>query len=235
MSGGPGQAGPDPSPDVRFGSSSADAVGSASADVAASMDAAGSASADTVGSVSVAGVAVSASSDRGSVTVADGSAVSAGGAVTSATGDATTGGSLTPRNVALGAGDAFLGDVNRAAAAHAGAVFIRPLPEMNGHWNPYSAYNTNGTKRDSSHTTALFRAAFARIACPGDHVVTATIPRRRANPGAGPPAGRSPSPTVARGGRLDGRAASSEWARVVPRRSAERSPARQPAVNTPQR
>ena len=36
----------------------------------------------------------------------------------------TTGGSLTPRNVALGAGDAFLGDVNRAAAYYPGDAYV---------------------------------------------------------------------------------------------------------------
>jgi hypothetical protein len=74
-----------------------------------------------------------------------------------------TGGSLTPRDVALGAGDAFLGDVNRAVAARSGFVFIRPLPEMNGHWNPYCAYNANGSSRGPAYSTQTFRKAFARI------------------------------------------------------------------------
>ena len=34
---------------------------------------------------------------------------------------------------------------------------------MNGHWNPYSAYNEDGTSRGPDHSTAAFRKAFARI------------------------------------------------------------------------
>jgi hypothetical protein len=34
---------------------------------------------------------------------------------------------------------------------------------MNGHWNPYSAYNANGTLRGKSHSQKNFRRAFKRI------------------------------------------------------------------------
>ena len=34
---------------------------------------------------------------------------------------------------------------------------------MNGHWNPYSAYNANGTPRDRGHSTKNFRRAWQRI------------------------------------------------------------------------
>ena len=73
------------------------------------------------------------------------------------------GGSISPRQVATGSGDGYLVALNHAIHAWAKPIYVRPFPEMNGHWQPYCAYNTNGTKRDSSHTTALFRAAFARI------------------------------------------------------------------------
>ena len=73
------------------------------------------------------------------------------------------GGSISPRQVATGSGDAYLVALNHAVHEWGKPIFVRPFPEMNGHWNPYCAYNTNGTKRDSSHTTALFRAAFARV------------------------------------------------------------------------
>jgi hypothetical protein len=39
----------------------------------------------------------------------------------------------------------------------------RPLAEMNGHWNAYSAYNANGSARGGDHSTASFRMAFERI------------------------------------------------------------------------
>ena len=72
------------------------------------------------------------------------------------------GGEITPKQIALGSGDAYLVAVNHAIHDFGKRMFFRPYAEMNGHWNPYSAYNTNGTPRDSNHTTALFRAAFAR-------------------------------------------------------------------------
>jgi hypothetical protein len=72
------------------------------------------------------------------------------------------GGEITPKQIALGQGDAYLVAVNHAIHAFGKPIFFRPFAEMNGHWNPYCAYNANGTLRNSSHTTALFRAAFAR-------------------------------------------------------------------------
>src|SRR5207302_477194 len=42
-------------------------------------------------------------------------------------------------------------------------VYVRPLAEMNGHWNDYCAYNADGTARGADHSTAAFRKAFARI------------------------------------------------------------------------
>jgi hypothetical protein len=73
-----------------------------------------------------------------------------------------SGGEITPRQIALGQGDSYLVAVNHAIHAFGKPVLLRPYAEMNGHWNPYSAYNENGSARNSSHTTALFRAAFAR-------------------------------------------------------------------------
>ena len=37
------------------------------------------------------------------------------------------------------------------------------MGEMNGHWNPYCAFNQNGSSRGAAHSTAAFRKAFARI------------------------------------------------------------------------
>jgi hypothetical protein len=72
------------------------------------------------------------------------------------------GGEITPRQIALGQGDAYLVAVNHAIHAFGKPMLLRPYAEMNGLWNPYSAYNESGTARNSSHTSALFRAAFAR-------------------------------------------------------------------------
>lgn len=72
-------------------------------------------------------------------------------------------GSLTSRDISLGRGDAFLAEMNHAVAAREGLVYIRPMPEMNGHWNEYCAYNQDGSSRGPAHSTAAFRKAFARI------------------------------------------------------------------------
>jgi hypothetical protein len=72
-------------------------------------------------------------------------------------------GPLSPRDIALGRGDGYLAQVNAAVAAWSGRVYIRPLPEMNGHWNTYCAYTAGGAPRGAAFTTAWFRKAFARI------------------------------------------------------------------------
>ena len=70
----------------------------------------------------------------------------------------------SPKQIALGEADGFLASVNRAVADWRGPlVYLRPLPEMNGHWNAYSAYNLDGSARDSAHSTVWFRKAFRRI------------------------------------------------------------------------
>jgi hypothetical protein len=71
---------------------------------------------------------------------------------------------VTPRGIAFGKGDAYLISINRAVAAWAKpVVYVRPLAEMNGYWNPYSAFNSNGSRRDAAHTTTWFRKAFKRM------------------------------------------------------------------------
>jgi len=72
-------------------------------------------------------------------------------------------GGLTSRDIALGRGDAWLAEINQAVAARGDLVYIRPMPEMNGHWNEYCAYNSNGSSRGPAWSTAAFRKAFARI------------------------------------------------------------------------
>ena len=73
------------------------------------------------------------------------------------------GASISPGQIARGAGDVYLVALNRAIAEFHGAVEIRPLPEMNGHWNTYCAFNADGSPRGADYSTAIFRKAFARI------------------------------------------------------------------------
>jgi hypothetical protein len=71
----------------------------------------------------------------------------------------------TPRGLATGQNDQFLFQLNAVIAAFEGDRFyVRPFPEMNGHWAGSSAYNKDGSKRDEAHSTAWNRKALARIA-----------------------------------------------------------------------
>jgi hypothetical protein len=71
----------------------------------------------------------------------------------------------TPEGIAKGRNDAFLFQLNAAIAAYPGSlVYIRPFPEMNGHWESNCAYNEDGTLRPAYNSTAWSRKAFSRIA-----------------------------------------------------------------------
>jgi hypothetical protein len=70
---------------------------------------------------------------------------------------------VTPKGIATGAMDGWLASLQAKAAAVGGPVYLRPMGEMNGHWNQYSAYGPNG-KRDAAHSTRWFKLAWRRIA-----------------------------------------------------------------------
>jgi hypothetical protein len=71
----------------------------------------------------------------------------------------------TPRGLAQGQNDQFLFQLNRVVADWSGDRFyVRPFPEMNGHWTGSSAYNQDGSRRDAAHSTLWNRKALARIA-----------------------------------------------------------------------
>jgi hypothetical protein len=73
--------------------------------------------------------------------------------------------SATPQGIATGANDEFLFQLNAEIDAWQGDRFyVRPFPEMNGHWESTCAYNTNGTLRDAAHSTMWNRKALARMA-----------------------------------------------------------------------
>ena len=71
---------------------------------------------------------------------------------------------LSPASIAQGRGDGFLLELNRAIAEFGSTVYVRPMPEMNGHWNEYCAFDRDGSSRGPQFSTAAFRKAFARIA-----------------------------------------------------------------------
>lgn len=70
---------------------------------------------------------------------------------------------ITPQKIAEGRGDDYMLSLNRSISESKQVVYIRLFPEMNGHWNPYSAFNSNGTSRGRSHSTANFRRAWKRF------------------------------------------------------------------------
>ena len=73
-----------------------------------------------------------------------------------------TGGIVTPLDIAQGRGDTFLLALNSAVAEFGARVYVRLMPEMNGAWNEYCAFNRDGSSRGPRYSTAAFRKAFAR-------------------------------------------------------------------------
>ena len=84
---------------------------------------------------------------------------------------------ISPAAIARGQDDDYLQALNAGIAEFGKPVYIRPLAEMNGHWNGYSAYDSSGRQRGPTHTTAMFKKAFARIylAVHGGPDVNATL------------------------------------------------------------
>lgn len=71
---------------------------------------------------------------------------------------------LSPQGIAQGDGDAFLVALNAAIAEFGSPVYVRPLPEMNNYHRAFSAFDASGRARGPTHSTAVYRRAFARIA-----------------------------------------------------------------------
>jgi hypothetical protein len=71
--------------------------------------------------------------------------------------------SVTPLAIAQGKGDGYLLELNSALSRWGSTVYVRPLPEMNGHWNAYCAYTKSGRFKGAAYSTANYRKAFARI------------------------------------------------------------------------
>src|SRR5436190_19741830 len=69
---------------------------------------------------------------------------------------------ISPRQIAQGKDDHYLVRLNHSIAQSKQVVYIRLFPEMNGSWNPYSAYRPDGSKKDRSHSTNNFRRAWQR-------------------------------------------------------------------------
>ena len=70
---------------------------------------------------------------------------------------------ITPRQIANGRDDHYMLRLNESIHASGQVVYIRPFAEMNGHWNPYSAFNADGSARRNGHSTKWFRQAWRRF------------------------------------------------------------------------
>lgn len=107
--------------------------------------------------------------------------------------------SISPSGIAMGRGDAYLFALNRAISEWARPIYLRPYAEMNGHWNAYCAYTQSGRLKDVSHSTAMFRKAFARtylIAHGGPAVVVNKSLRRLGLPPIRADLPENPTPTL---------------------------------------
>src|SRR5215211_2556473 len=71
---------------------------------------------------------------------------------------------ISPEAIANGEGDNYPLNLNLAIAQWDQPVYIRLLAEMNGHWNPYCAYNADGSFRGPAHSPAQYREAWRRFA-----------------------------------------------------------------------
>lgn len=63
----------------------------------------------------------------------------------------------------MGRGDDYLFAINRAISTAARPAYLRPFGEMNGRWNAYCAFTRSARAKGASHSTAMFRKAFARV------------------------------------------------------------------------
>jgi hypothetical protein len=70
---------------------------------------------------------------------------------------------ISPRRIAHGIGDRYILRLARTIEHSGQVVYIRLFPEMNGYWNPYSAFNADGSSRGAAHSTQAFRDAWRRI------------------------------------------------------------------------
>ncbi len=71
---------------------------------------------------------------------------------------------ITPEQIALGAGDDYLLQLNDFFASRGLPAYIRPLGEPNRCLNVWSAVNCDGSQKGGEHTTGWYKQAFRRIA-----------------------------------------------------------------------
>jgi hypothetical protein len=70
---------------------------------------------------------------------------------------------ITPQQIAQGRDDRYVLRLARTIAETGQTVYVRLMPEMNGHWNAYSAFNSDGSARHGGHSTHWFKRAWRRF------------------------------------------------------------------------
>jgi hypothetical protein len=70
---------------------------------------------------------------------------------------------ITPAAIARGDGDAWLISLQDSVASSGLVTYVRLMAEMDGYWNPYSAYNQDGTSRGPAHSSAAYKQAWRRV------------------------------------------------------------------------
>jgi hypothetical protein len=70
---------------------------------------------------------------------------------------------ISPQSIAKGKGDRYIVSLAKALSHRRKPTYIRLMPEMNGYWNRYSAYGSDGKLRDKEHTTTDFKNSWRRF------------------------------------------------------------------------
>jgi hypothetical protein len=70
---------------------------------------------------------------------------------------------ITPEQIALGAGDDYLLQLNDFFSKYGLPAYIRPLGEPNRCLNAWSAVNCDGSQKGGEHTSGWYKQAFRRI------------------------------------------------------------------------
>jgi hypothetical protein len=71
-------------------------------------------------------------------------------------------GVVSTEGIARGRTDTYLVEMNQNLAAAHRIVYIRIMGEMNGYWNPYCPYNSNGSYRGNEESAHNYIAAWRR-------------------------------------------------------------------------
>ena len=71
---------------------------------------------------------------------------------------------IATKYIARGNADRYLLRINEVLGKLRQPTYIRLFPEMNGHWNPYCAFNADGTPKGDNHSRGQFKRAWKRYA-----------------------------------------------------------------------